>query len=88
MNQNIQQVLNSIISAFESGDIPEAVAIASFPILDIPSANWSFTNRTIQFLSGTADSRGFNQWKAVNRCVKKGSKAIYILVPLFSEAEG
>lgn len=83
MNQNIQNVLTSIVSAFESGDIPEAVAIASFPIPDIPSAKWSFANRTIQFLSGTADARGYRQWKAVNRHVKKGAKAIHILVPCF-----
>ncbi len=85
MNQNIQQVLKSIVSAFESGDVPEAVAIASFPIPDIPSVKWSFTNRTIQFICGTADARGFNQWKSVNRSVKKGSKAIYILVPCFKK---
>jgi len=85
MNQNIKQVLNSIVSAFESGDIPDAVAVASFPIPDIPSMNWSFTNRTIQFLSGTADGRGYRQWLAVGRQVKKGSKAIYILVPCFKK---
>lgn len=33
------------------------------------------------FLSGTADARGFRQWNDVNRYVKKGAKAIYILVP-------
>ncbi len=83
MNKNIQQILNSILSAFESGDIPEAVAVASFPIPDIPSAQWSFTNRTIQFINRTGDARGFRQWKNAGRGVKKGSKAIYILVPCF-----
>jgi len=33
------------------------------------------------FLSGTADARGFQQWKQSNRWVKKGARAIYILVP-------
>ena len=87
MNKNIETVLKSIVSAFESGNVPEAVAVASFPIPDIPSTQWSFTNRTIQFLSGTADARGFNQWKAVNRHVKKGSKAIYIMVPCFKKQQ-
>lgn len=87
MNKNIQTVLQSIVSAFESGNVPEAVAVASFPIPDIPSTQWSFTNRTIQFLSGTADARGYRQWKAVNRHVKKGSKAIYILVPCFKKQQ-
>ena len=33
------------------------------------------------FLSGTADARGFRQWKEVNRHVRKGAKALHILVP-------
>ena len=33
------------------------------------------------FLSGTADARGYAQWRQVNRYVRKGAKAIYILVP-------
>jgi hypothetical protein len=33
------------------------------------------------FLSGTQDARGFRQWKQVGRYVRKGGKAIYILVP-------
>ena len=86
MNQKIKTVLNTILEAFESGDIPEAVAVATFPpIGDIPSAHWSFTNRTIQFISGTSDSRGYRQWLEVGRQVKKGSKAIFILVPCFKK---
>ncbi|MBT3388078.1 MAG: antirestriction protein [Desulfobacula sp.] len=86
MNEKIKTVLNTILEAFESGAIPEAVAVATFsPIGDIPSAHWSFTNRTIQFLSGTIDARGYRQWLAVDRQVKKGSKAIYILVPCFKK---
>ena len=42
MNQKIKTVLNTILEAFESGDIPEAVAVATFPMPDIPSAQWSF----------------------------------------------
>jgi len=81
MNQKIKTVLNTILKAFESGDIPSAVAVATFPIPDIPSTQWSFSNRTIQIISGTSDSRGYRQWLEVGRQVKKGSKAIYILVP-------
>ena len=65
MNQNIKAVLDSILETFESGDIPKAVAISSFPIPDIPSTKWSFTNRTIQSLSGSSDSRGYRQWLEV-----------------------
>ncbi len=45
-NEKVKNVLNQIIQAFESGNIPDAVAIASFPIPDIPSAKWSIRNRT------------------------------------------
>ena len=85
MNDKIKNVLNTIIEKFKSGDIPEAVALATFPIPNTPSANWSFTNRTLMFISGTGDARGFRQWKEVNRWVKKGSTAIHILVPCFTK---
>jgi hypothetical protein len=81
MNERVKNVLNIIVEKFKSGEIPEAVAMASFPVPNIPSARWSFTNRTLMFLSGTADARGFQQWKQSNRWVKKGVRAIYILVP-------
>jgi hypothetical protein len=38
------------------------------------------------FLSGTHDARGFLQWQEVKRFVRKGSKAIYILVPYISKS--
>ena len=37
------------------------------------------------FLSGTGDARGFRQWKQADRWVKKGAKAVYILVPCFKK---
>ena len=85
MNEKVKQVLNVILEKFKSGEIPEAVALASYPAADVPSSKWSFTNRTLMFLAGTADARGYLQWKEVNRWVKKGAKAIYILVPCFKK---
>jgi len=81
MNKKTKIILDKVVEKFRTGEIPEAVAMASFPIPDIPSARWSFTNRTLMFLSGTGDARGFRQWKEAKRWVKKGAKAIYILVP-------
>jgi len=81
MNERVKKVLNVIVEKFKSGEIPEAVALASYPIPDTPSSVWSFTNRTLMFLSGTGDARGYRQWKKANRWVRKGAKAIYILVP-------
>ncbi len=83
MDKRAKQVLNVIVEKFKSGEIPEAIALASFPIPEIPISNWSFTNRTLMFLAGTGDGRGFLQWKHANRWAKKGAGAFYILVPCF-----
>lgn len=32
-------------------------------------------------LAGTADARGYEQWKKVNRFVRRGAKAVWILAP-------
>ncbi len=82
MNDRVKTVLNIIVEKFKSGDIPEAIAMASYPIPDLPSSKWSFLNRTIMFLSGTCDARGYRQW---HRWVKKGAKAIHIIVPCFAK---
>ncbi len=87
MKENIKLILDSILERFKSGDIPEAVAMSMFPIPDIPSSHWSILNRTLMYLSGTYDARGFRQWQQVDRFVKKGSKAFYILVPYIKKVE-
>ena len=87
MNDRVKQVLNTILEKFNSGDVPEVVAYSMFPIPDIPSAKWSLLNRTLMFIAGTADGRGYKQWLKVNRYVKKGSKALYILVPYIKKEE-
>lgn len=81
MQDRVKQVLSNIVEKFKSGDIPEAVALATYPAANVPSSKWSFLNRTLMFLSGTGDARGFRQWQEVKRKVKKGAKAVYILVP-------
>lgn len=87
MKPKVKETLNKIIERFESGDIPEAVAYSMYPIPDIPCANWSLLNRTLVFLSGTMDARGIRQWNSVNRYVRKGTKALYILVPYLKHVE-
>lgn len=87
MTPRVKETLNKIIERFESSDIPEAVAYSMFPIPDLPCSKWSLLNRTLVFLSGSMDVRGIRQWIRVNRYVKKGSKAIYILVPYVKHIE-
>jgi len=81
MNNKVNAILENILERFENGDIPRAISYSVFPIPSIPSAQWSFLNRLIMCLSGTADARGIRQWNSVGRKVKKGARAIYILVP-------
>lgn len=84
-NDKVKNVLDQILHAFESGQIPEAIKIVTFPMIDVQCSHWSFNNRLILFLNGTNDARGFHGWKEVNRSVIKGAKAIYILVPCFKK---
>lgn len=88
MNKKVKSVINVILEMFKSGDVPEAIAKASFPTPDLPSSKWSFLNRTLMVLSGTCDARGIRQWNSVKRKVKKGAKAFYILVPCFKKTTG
>lgn len=81
MNERVKAVLETILERFKAGDIPQAIAYTLNPIPDIPSSRWSFMNRLIMTLSGTTDARGIRQWNQAGRTIKKGSKAIYILVP-------
>ena len=78
-----EEILNTLLAQFESGNIPDAIAIATFPRYVTPSSKWSLGNRIIQMFAGTADARGFNQWKEAGRNVKKGAKAVHILGPRF-----
>ncbi len=87
MAASIHDTVSSIIASFERGDLPEAIAYSMFPIHNIPSAKWSLMNRTLMFLAGTQDARGFRQWKQVGRYVKKGSKSFRILVPRIVKTE-
>jgi hypothetical protein len=49
---------------------------------EIPADKWSFLNRLIMYINGTDDARGYRQWQQVNRYVRKGSTAFYILAPM------
>jgi hypothetical protein len=87
MNNRIKSVLNNIVGVFKSGEIPDAVAIACYPAIDVPSSKWSLINRTLMILADTYDARGFRQWQQSNRKIKKGSKAFYILVPNYRRTD-
>lgn len=81
LHPKVKPTLDLILNLFRSGNVPKAVAVATFPPFDVPSNAWSLANRIIMALSGSSDARGFAQWKDAGRFVKRGSKAIHILAP-------
>lgn len=74
--------LEKIVKLFSSHELAGTCAKAFIQSLDKPCAHWSLGNQFLMLISGTDDARGFNQWKSVNRYVKQGTRAIYILAPL------
>ena len=80
-NVKVKEQLHKIVDLFQTENIPKAIREVTFPPYDVPSNKWSLSNRLLMFFSGTSDARGFRQWKAVERNVTKGSKAVHILAP-------
>jgi antirestriction protein ArdC len=78
----VKEATEKLLAMFESGDLPEAISrTVIFPDPSIPSSKWSLVNRLLMMSEETADARGYRQWEAAGRHVKKGSKAFYILAP-------
>lgn len=83
---NINDLLNQVIDAFKE---PEKLVttIAETQRWVTPASKWSISNQMLLVLANTRDARGMQQWNEVGRRVKKGSKAIHILVPHAVEKE-
>jgi antirestriction protein ArdC len=83
MTEHAKQILDSVMEEITA---EKAVAFIRERLfsdgIDIPCKRWSCLNQFVAFLNGTGDARGYNQWKEAGRAVKKGAKAIYILVPM------
>lgn len=76
------EILQRLLTSFQQGTIPAALARTIIPSLDVPCSHWSLNNRILALLAGTADARGFRQWTQVGRHVRPGRKCFYILAPL------
>ena len=81
--------MNRLVNLFEKGEGLEIMArVAVIPDKGIPSAKWTLTNRMLAFAqTKNTDCRGFDQWRAVGRCVKKREKAAYIFRPCLVKDE-
>jgi len=82
-----QDVANKIVEAFQTGNLPKALAPIFIRRKDgVPCRSWSWGNQLLCVIYGTSDARGIRQWNECGRWVKKGSKAFDILVPLLKPA--
>ena len=75
--------LEKIVALFSTTQLPDLCAKALINAPEKPSSKWSFGNQLLMLLAGTEDARGYRQWGDVGRYVRKGSKAFYILGPVF-----
>jgi hypothetical protein len=75
--------LEKVVTLFSSRELPDICLKALIKAPQKPSSKWSFGNQLLMFLAGTEDARGYRQWGDVGRFVRKGSKAFYILGPVF-----
>lgn len=82
-------VAAQIVEAFETGCVPAPLAQLYLCRQDgKPMRDWSMLNQLSVLLAGCTDARGFRQWEAAGRWVKKGEKArAWILVPLQAKVE-
>jgi antirestriction protein ArdC len=78
-----ESALAQILELFESGDLPERIAqtVIARAEGEAPMASWSLPNQLLVLLAGSADARGYRQWREVGRHVRKGARCVRILAP-------
>lgn len=82
------EVANRILAAFETGDLPKALAPVFVRRRDnVPCRQWSWNNQLMVALCGHSDARGIRQWNDVGRRVCKGQHGFPILVPCTKRIE-
>jgi antirestriction protein ArdC len=83
MTEHAKQILNSVVEEITAEKAVSFIRERLFSDgVSIPCKRWSCLNQFVAYINGTGDARGYNQWKEAGRAVKKGAKAIYILVPM------
>ncbi len=87
LSEKAQASLQQVITQFQAGDLSPIVTVARIrrhPDDVRPFDTWSFSNRVLAFIqTGSCDCRGYRQWQAAGRQVKKGERAAHILAPRF-----
>lgn len=88
-NEKAKEAAESILAIFKNpNELPKPLATVFIHRKDpVPCRNWSWRNHFLVALHGFSEARGFRQWQAVGRQVKKGEKAFYILSPCIRKVE-
>ena len=90
LSDKAQEALDQVVEQFKSGDLSPIVDLARIQRQGepIPSEQWTLSNRVLALIqTGSMDCRGYRQWQKVNRHVRKGERAAYILAPLMLQVE-
>ena len=90
LSDKAQAALDQVVEQFQSGDLSPIVEIARIQRQGepIPSEAWTLSNRVLALIqTGSMDCRGYRQWQKVNRHVRNGERAAYILAPLLVQVE-
>lgn len=83
MTDNAKKILDDLVSDVTGDKLVSFIRGKLFSDdVNIPCKKWSVLNQFIAYMRGTGDARGYKQWQEAGRQVKKGAKAIYILVPM------
>lgn len=84
LSDKAQASLDKVIDRFKQGDLSAVTTIARLKRDEpVPFDAWSFNNRILALAqTGSTDCRGYRQWQKVERQVRKGEKAAYILGPM------
>jgi hypothetical protein len=84
--RSAESAVNRLLIAFASGGVPKALAPVFIHRKDnVPCRAWSWSNQLLVALNGFSDARGYRQWQAAGRHVKKSEKAFAILVPMIGK---
>jgi hypothetical protein len=79
--------LEKVVRLFSTAQLPDLCAKSLISAPEVPSSKWSMGNQILMLLAGTGDARGYRQWQAVGRHVRRGAKAFYILGPVYARRQ-
>jgi hypothetical protein len=89
LTDKAKAVFDEITQKLLNNDVGGIVDFAAYRVKGgTPMQNWSILNQLMCLITtGSEDCRGIDQWRKVDRFIKKGSHATYILVPLIIHGE-